>query len=86
MKFSIRLNNDLSVQQYIELAQLAEEMGFDQFWVSNDIFLRSCVVILSAVATATKRIEIGSCIINPYTINTAEIAMMAATLAHRISS
>lgn len=80
MKFSIRLNNDLPVQQYIELAQLAEEMGFDQFWVSNDIFLRSCVVILSAIATATKRIEIGSCIINPYTINPAEIAMMAATL------
>lgn len=80
MKFSIRLNNDLPVHQYIELAQLAEQMGFDQFWVSNDIFLRSCVVILSAIATATKRIEIGSCIINPYTINPAEIAMIAATL------
>lgn len=80
MKFSIRLNNDLPVQQYVELAQLAEEVGFDQFWVSNDLFLRSCVVILSAIAAATDRIEIGSCIINPYTINPAEIAMIAATL------
>lgn len=80
MKFSIRLNNDLPVAQYIELAQLAEQYNFDQFWVSNDLFLRSCVVILSGIASATKRIEIGTCIINPYTINPAEIAMMAATL------
>jgi 5,10-methylenetetrahydromethanopterin reductase len=80
VKFSIRLNNDLPIAQYVELAQLAEEQGFDQFWVSHDLFLRSCVVILSAIATATKRIEIGSCIINPYTMNAAEIAMTAATL------
>ena len=80
MKFSIRLNNDLPVAQYIELAQLAEQYEFDQFWVSHDLFLRSCIVILSAIATATKRIEIGSCILNPYTINPAEIAMLAATL------
>lgn len=80
MKFSIRLNNDLRVAEYVELAQIAEEHGFDQFWVSHDLFLRSCVVILSAVASATKRIEIGSCILNPYTINPAEIAMLAATL------
>lgn len=80
MKFSIRLNNDLPVAQYVELAQLAESLGFDQIWVSHDLFLRSCVVILSAVASATKRIEIGSCILNPYTMNPAEIAMLAATL------
>jgi len=80
MKFSIRLNNDLPVSQYIELAQIAEEYDFDQFWVSNDLFLQSCVVILSAIATATKKIEIGSCIINPYTINPAEIAMLATSL------
>lgn len=80
MKFSIRLNNDLPVTTYLELAQLAEEMGFDQFWVSDDLFLRSAPVILSAVATATERIEIGSCILNPYTIHPAELAMFAATL------
>lgn len=80
MKFSIRLNNDLPVTEYIELAKIAEEMGFDQFWVSDDLFLRSAPIILSAVAMATKRIEIGTCILNPYTIHPAEMAMMAATL------
>ncbi|GAB4460122.1 MAG: 5,10-methylenetetrahydromethanopterin reductase [Anaerolineae bacterium] len=80
MKFSIRLNNDLPVGEYIALAQAAESAGFDQFWVSNDLFLRSAPVILAAVARATQRIEIGTCILNPFTINPAEIAMMAATL------
>ena len=80
MKFSLRLNNDLPVSAYVRLAQRAEAAGFDQFWVSNDLFLRSCPVILSAVATATRTIEIGTCIVNPYTLNPAEIAMLAATL------
>lgn len=80
MKFSLRLNNDLPVAEYIRLAQLAESAGFDQFWVSNDLFLRSAPVILTAIAMATTRIEIGTCILNPYTIHPAEIAMLAATL------
>jgi len=80
VKFSVRLNNDRPVSEYIALAQAAEQVGFDQFWVSNDLFLRSAPVILAAVAQSTSRIEIGTCILNPYTINPAEIAMMAATL------
>lgn len=80
MKFSLRLNNDLPVRDYVTLAQAAEAVGFDQFWVSNDLFLRSDLVILSAVAQATQRIEIGTGILNPYTIHPAEMAMMAATL------
>lgn len=80
MKFSLRLNNDLPLRDYVRLAQAAEAVGFDQFWVSNDLFLRSDLVILSAVAQATQRIEIGTGILNPYTIHPAEMAMMAATL------
>jgi 5,10-methylenetetrahydromethanopterin reductase len=80
VKFSVRFNNDLPVAEYVRLAQAAEAGGFDQFWVSDDLFLRSAPVILTAVATATQTIEIGTCIVNPYTLNPAEIAMMAATL------
>ena len=80
MKFSLRLNNDLPVKEYIRLAQVADAAGFDQFWVSDDLFLRSAPVILTAVANATRRIEIGTCIVNPYTLHPAEMAMMAATL------
>lgn len=80
MRFSLRLNNDLPLADYITLAQAAESVGFDQFWVSHDLFLRSAPVILTAVAQATDRIEIGTGILNPYTINPAELGMLAATM------
>ncbi len=80
MRFSLRLNNDLTVAEYVAVAQAAEAAGFDQLWVSNDLFLRSAPVILAAMAHATERIEVGTGILNPYTIHPAEIAMFAATM------
>jgi 5,10-methylenetetrahydromethanopterin reductase len=80
MRFSLRLNNDLPIQDYVKLATAAEEAGIDQFWVSHDLFLRSSPVILTAVARATERIEIGTCVVNPYTLHPAELAMFAASL------
>lgn len=80
MLFSVRFNNDLPAHDYPALARAAEAAGFDQFWVSDDLFLRSAPVLLTAVALATERIQIGTCIVNPYTLHPAEMAMMAATL------
>jgi 5,10-methylenetetrahydromethanopterin reductase len=80
LRFSVRFNNDLPVQLYPELARRAEQAGFDAFWVSDDLFLRSVWVILSAAACATERIQLGTCIVNPFTQHPAEIAMAAATL------
>jgi 5,10-methylenetetrahydromethanopterin reductase len=80
VKFSIRLNNDLPLATYPRLAAAAEAAGFDQFWVSDDLFLRSAWIILAAAAQATRRIQLGTCIVNPYTIHPAEIAMQAAAL------
>jgi len=80
MRFSVRFNNDLPAREYPRLAHAAEIAGFDQFWVSDDLFLRGVWPILTACALATERIQIGTCIVNPYTIHPAEIAMQAAAL------
>lgn len=80
MHFSLRLNNDLLPAEYRTLAQVAEAAGFDQFWVSNDLFLRFGPALLLDVAHATTRIEVGTGILNPYTLNPAEIAMLASTM------
>ncbi|NDJ60785.1 MAG: LLM class flavin-dependent oxidoreductase [Chloroflexi bacterium] len=80
LKFSVRFNNDRPAAEYIRLAQAAERHGFDQFWVSDDLFLRSSTVILTSVAQATERIQIGTSIVNPYTLHPAQMAMEAATL------
>jgi len=80
MRFSIRFNNDRPVREYMALAQAAEAAGFDQFWVSDDLFLYGVWPILAACATVTERIQLGTCIINPYTMHPAEIAMQAVSL------
>lgn len=80
MRFSIRFNNDYPATAYPALAQAAEQAGFDQFWVSDDLFLRGVWPILTACALSTTRIQLGTCIVNPYTCHPAEIAMQAAAL------
>lgn len=80
MRFSIRFNNDRPVHEYMALAQRAEAAGFDQFWVSDDLFLYGVWPILAACATVTQRIQLGTCIVNPYTMHPAEIAMQAVAL------
>lgn len=78
--FSLRLNNDVGATEFVELAVLAEECGFDQIWLSHDLFFRSAPVLLAAAARETKRIALGTCVLNPYSSHPAEIAMTAATL------
>jgi len=80
VRFSLRVNNDLTVEEFCAVAELAEQAGFDQLWVSNDLFLHSAPVMLSAAALRTERIMLGCGIFNPYTIHPAELAMLAATL------
>jgi 5,10-methylenetetrahydromethanopterin reductase len=80
MRCSLRLNNDLRPADYVALARTAERHGFDQVWISNDLFLRSAPILLTAVVQATERIEVGSGILNPHTIHPAELATLAATL------
>jgi 5,10-methylenetetrahydromethanopterin reductase len=80
MRFSLRFNNDLAPTDYPLLAEAAEQAGFDQFWVSNDLFLHGVWPLLTAAALRTGRIALGTSIVNPATIDPAEIAMQATTL------
>src|SRR6202521_4737412 len=80
MKFSVRFNNDLPADRFVHLAALAEEAGFDQIWVSNDLFWHSAPVLVAAAAKATSRIALGVGVFNPVSMHPAEIAMAASSL------
>jgi 5,10-methylenetetrahydromethanopterin reductase len=79
VKFSVRVNNDLSYEELTALVVAAERAGFDQVWVSNDLFLRSASVLTGALATRTTRIGLGIAVMNPYSVHVSELAMAAAT-------
>jgi 5,10-methylenetetrahydromethanopterin reductase len=80
IRASLRLNNDLPVKSFVDLAAVAEEAGFDQIWLSHDLFLRSAPVLLAAAATVTRRVMLGTGVLNPYSAHPVELAMHAATL------
>jgi 5,10-methylenetetrahydromethanopterin reductase len=79
MRFSLRVNNDLPAGRLVELAQAAERAGFDQLWVSNDLFLRSAPVLVGLLAARTSTLRLGIAVMNPYSVHLSELAMMAAT-------
>jgi 5,10-methylenetetrahydromethanopterin reductase len=80
MRFSVRVNNDLGYAELLALAEAAERAGFDQLWVSNDLFLRSAPVLAGALAARTSRIALGIGVMNPYSVHVSELAMLAATM------
>lgn len=80
MRTSLRFNNDLPIERFARIAALAEEAGFDQLWVSNDLFWRSAQVLLATASAATTRIALGAGVFNPVSMHVSEIAMAAASL------
>lgn len=80
MKFSVRVNNDLSFEDLLAVAVSAESAGFHQLWVSNDLFVRSAPALVGAIAAQTTTIRLGIAVMNPYSVHVSELAMVAATL------
>jgi alkanesulfonate monooxygenase SsuD/methylene tetrahydromethanopterin reductase-like flavin-dependent oxidoreductase (luciferase family) len=64
---------------YVRAAQLADELGYDSFWLPEawgyEIF-----ALLTEVAIKTKRIKLGTGIINVFSRSPGLIAMSAATV------
>ncbi len=81
LRFSVRFNNDMPPQRFARLAALAEEAGFDQIWVSNDLFWHSATVLVAAAAQETSRISLGVGVFNPVSMHAAEVAMVATSMA-----
>jgi 5,10-methylenetetrahydromethanopterin reductase len=64
-----------------ELAELAEGVGYDDFWVADERFFRDVYVALMHCARHTKRIRLGPCVTDPYSRHPALTAMAIGTLA-----
>jgi alkanesulfonate monooxygenase SsuD/methylene tetrahydromethanopterin reductase-like flavin-dependent oxidoreductase (luciferase family) len=64
----------------VEAAVRAEQLGYDAFFVAEAWGL-DALALLAEIATRTRRILIGSAIVNVWSRSAATLAMAAATLA-----
>ena len=87
-RFGIQLEPmwGFSYQEFVDIARSAERAGFDSLWVSDHLFLdedsvnRSCFeawTILTAIATATERLRLGTLV----TCNSYRLPAMLARIA-----
>ena len=70
-----------SVERAVELARLAESLGYERCWVYDEGLAASDVyVALTAIALSTESLTIGPGITNPYTRHAGATASAIATL------
>lgn len=74
------LSCELAPKQLIELAQLAEGVGYDELWYTDQRFWRDCYAGLTLIAQHTSRLCLGPGVNDPFTRHPALIAMSIATL------
>ena len=71
---------DLQMKENASLARLAEVLGFDVLWHSNERFHREMFIRMASSAIATERIGIGGAVVEPFAVHPAVTAQSLATL------
>jgi len=66
-------------EMYVNAAILADELGYDSFWVP-EAWGYEAFTVLTEIACKTKKIKLGTSIVNVYSRSPASMAMASATL------
>lgn len=75
-RVALYLQDAHEIDQGIEFVKYAEEKGFDAVWQAESRLVRDAIVPMAAFAAHTRRIKIGSGVINNWTRN---VSLTAAT-------
>ena len=79
-RLAIHLSSDGTMADRLELAQYAEENGFDRVWRGETRLTQSAVVELTAYAAVTDEIELAAGVLPMWTRNVALMAQTWSTL------
>ena len=71
--------SDINKSELIEMARLAEELGFHSLWIS-EMWGRDSFSLLAFLAVHTKKINLGTGIVSVFSRTPATIAQTIATL------
>ena len=79
-RVALYLQDAHSLPEAIQYVQYAEERGFEAVWQAESRLVRDAVVPMAAFAATTRRIKVGSGVINNWTRNASLIAATYLTL------
>jgi 5,10-methylenetetrahydromethanopterin reductase len=81
IKFGVALYGTDNAHECVELARVAEALGYDRFWIGDSHMIwRELYVLAGAVAVATKKIAIGPGVTHPAVRHLTVTASAMATL------
>ena len=80
LKVGIGLNSDLPIEQITQLAQKADQLGYDSFWLHEHSFGRDSVTNMAVVSSVTRKLRLGFGCLSPYVRHPINLAMTVATL------
>ena len=80
MSFGLGLTPRWNVKDLIGIYKKAEELGFENAWVSDYVHLREVFSTLASIALFTERIKLGTFVTNPFTRNPLIVASAISTL------
>ncbi len=81
IKFGVGLYGTDSAQEAVQLAQRAEALGYDRFWIGDSHMIwRELYVLAGAIAMMTKKIAIGPGVTHPVARHLTVTASAMATL------
>ncbi len=78
--FSSRTVADYPLARRIDIAKMAENLGFAALWHSSEKFGRDMVASMTLSAARTQSIEIGAAVADPYSVHPALTATAIATV------
>jgi 5,10-methylenetetrahydromethanopterin reductase len=84
-RFGMRLDGWMAPSSCINLAVAAEECGFDSIWFAENPFGRGVLPAMAGCGIATKKIEIGAGVFNPFNRHPSLIAMEMGALDELLS-
>ncbi|HEX2931585.1 MAG TPA: LLM class flavin-dependent oxidoreductase [Candidatus Binatia bacterium] len=80
MRVGLCFDGFYSIQEMIELAQLADEIGMESIWMSDHLCFRDSLTTSMALLAATKKIKVAPAPMSPYSRHPIISAMSIATL------
>jgi 5,10-methylenetetrahydromethanopterin reductase len=79
-RLGLLLNAEYPAADLVRLGELAEELGYANFFYVDVRFLRECYIGLASVAARTRRMMLGTGVTDPYSRHPAITAASMATL------